>query len=170
MRSIDVGCAQVNLMHHPTAFASLEQAFDPAANADYAARFLKQLWGTTAGGNWMTAAGHYHSQTPELADPYRQQVQTAMASGTLPMPATPAVGSSLGPVPPFAPAGPLQSPGVARAEPGRLMLAPAGIVGRGHDAYRATPIQMTVATRPNATAPDRDATTGVAATLISAVR
>ena len=30
MRSIDIGCAQVNLMHHPTAFASLEQAFDPA--------------------------------------------------------------------------------------------------------------------------------------------
>jgi Transglycosylase SLT domain len=73
-RSIDTGCAQVNLLHHPAAFASLEQAFDPAANADYAARFLKELR-TMAGGNWMTAVGYYHSQTPELAAAYREQVQ-----------------------------------------------------------------------------------------------
>jgi hypothetical protein len=83
MRSIDVGCAQINLMYHPSAFASLEQAFDPASNADYAARFLKELRNTTAGGNWMAAAGDYHSLTPELAEPYRQQVQAAMADGTL---------------------------------------------------------------------------------------
>jgi hypothetical protein len=81
VRSIDVGCAQINLMYHPTAFASLEQAFDPGSNADYAARFLKELRNTTAGGTWMTAAGDYHSQTPELAEPYRQQA--AMADGTL---------------------------------------------------------------------------------------
>ena len=30
-RSIDVGCMQVNLIHHGDAFASLEQAFDPGA-------------------------------------------------------------------------------------------------------------------------------------------
>ncbi len=33
VRSIDVGCGQVNLMHHPDAFPSLEVAFDPQANA-----------------------------------------------------------------------------------------------------------------------------------------
>ena len=48
MRSIDVGCAQINLMYHPNAFASLEEAFDPASNADYAARFLTELWNTSA--------------------------------------------------------------------------------------------------------------------------
>ena len=32
VRSIDVGCMQVNLMHHADAFASLEEAFDPRAN------------------------------------------------------------------------------------------------------------------------------------------
>jgi hypothetical protein len=37
---------------------------------------------TTGGGNWMTAAGHYHSQTPELAETYRQQVVAAMAGGS----------------------------------------------------------------------------------------
>src|SRR6185437_9297498 len=35
--SIDVGCFQINLGWHPGAFASLEQAFDPVANANYAA-------------------------------------------------------------------------------------------------------------------------------------
>jgi hypothetical protein len=74
VRSIDTGCAQVNLMHHPSAFVSLEAAFDPAVNANYAARFLKGLRDTAAGGNWMTAVGYYHSQTPQLAEVYRQQV------------------------------------------------------------------------------------------------
>jgi hypothetical protein len=78
-RSIDIGCAQVNLMHHPAAFASLEQAFDPAANADYAARFLREL--RAAAGNWMTAVGYYHSQTPDLAAAYRQQVQAVISRG-----------------------------------------------------------------------------------------
>jgi len=78
-RSIDTGCAQVNLMHHPNAFASLEQAFDPAANADFAARFLKEL--RMATGNWITAVGYYHSQTPELAVAYRQQVQAVTSRG-----------------------------------------------------------------------------------------
>jgi hypothetical protein len=35
--SIDVGCFQVNLMHHPLAFVRLEDGFDPATNAAYAA-------------------------------------------------------------------------------------------------------------------------------------
>ena len=54
VRSIDVGCGQINLMHHPDAFASLEQAFDPQANAAYAARFLKELFAQT--GDWSKAA------------------------------------------------------------------------------------------------------------------
>ena len=91
MRSIDVGCAQVNLKHHPDAFVSLEQAFDPAANADYAARFLKELHDTSAGGDWMTAAGYYHSQTPELANPYRQMVQAVMTGDAASMPPVPAI-------------------------------------------------------------------------------
>ncbi len=146
MRSIDIGCAQVNLMHHPTAFASLEQAFDPAANADYAARFLKELRDTTAGGNWMTAAGFYHSQTPERAEPYRQQVQAAMAGGTALMPPVASLAAAV-PASPFGFA-PAQAPAGASPEPGRLLPAPSGTVGRGLDAYRAAPIQMAAATRP----------------------
>src|SRR3546814_16620059 len=40
IRNIDVGCLQVNLHYHPDAFASRETAFDPEANAAYAAAFL----------------------------------------------------------------------------------------------------------------------------------
>ena len=40
---IDVGCLQVNLHHHPRAFASLDEAFDPVANARYAGLFLTRL-------------------------------------------------------------------------------------------------------------------------------
>jgi Transglycosylase SLT domain len=72
---IDVGCLQVNLHHHPRAFASLEEAFDPVANARYAGLFLTRLHQGT--GNWERAAAHYHSQTPELAEAYRRKVLAA---------------------------------------------------------------------------------------------
>lgn len=72
VRSIDVGCMQVNLMHHPDAFASLDQAFDPVANADYAGRFLTQLYAQT--GTWPKAAAGYHSLTPGVGEPYADQV------------------------------------------------------------------------------------------------
>lgn len=70
--SIDVGCLQVNLVHHPDAFADLDQAFDPAANADYAARFLAALY--REHGTWPTAAAHYHSATRARNRPYRNKV------------------------------------------------------------------------------------------------
>jgi hypothetical protein len=73
--SIDVGCMQVNLHHHPDAFASLEEAFDPFANTAYAARFLAQLFEQT--GSWPTAAAAYHSQTPSLGEPYEARVMAA---------------------------------------------------------------------------------------------
>ena len=73
VRSMDVGCMQVNLQMHPDAFASLDDAFDPAANAEYAARYLRQLQ-AEAGGNWNVAVGLYHSHTPELAAAYRDRV------------------------------------------------------------------------------------------------
>ncbi|HYZ33693.1 MAG TPA: transglycosylase SLT domain-containing protein [Crenalkalicoccus sp.] len=72
---VDVGCLQVNLHHHPTAFADLEEAFDPMANARYAGLFLKRLY--AARQDWEQAAAAYHSQTPELGDPYRLRVLAA---------------------------------------------------------------------------------------------
>jgi hypothetical protein len=77
VQSMDVGCLQVNLMHHPDAFSSLDEAFDPAANARYAVKFLKQLRDKT--GSWEAASAWYHSATPEIGNPYREKVVTAMA-------------------------------------------------------------------------------------------
>jgi Transglycosylase SLT domain len=78
----DVGCLQVDLQFHPKAFHSLEEALDPVANADYAARFLVSLHDVT-GGNWFAAVGLYHSRSPELARLYREHV-TAVGLGISP--------------------------------------------------------------------------------------
>jgi hypothetical protein len=63
---------QVNLMYHPDAFRSLDQAFDPASNTRYAARFLNQLYAQT--NDWKQAAALYHSATPQLGADYRRRV------------------------------------------------------------------------------------------------
>jgi hypothetical protein len=72
IRSIDVGCMQINLEQHPDAFARLEDAFDPTRNVLYAVRFLTSLRATT--GNWASAVAAYHSRTPALAQTYLSQV------------------------------------------------------------------------------------------------
>jgi hypothetical protein len=73
--SIDVGCLQISLVFHPDAFASLMQAFDPPANADYGARYLVQLFEKT--GSWPKAVELYHSATPELGLDYQRKVYAA---------------------------------------------------------------------------------------------
>jgi len=72
----DVGCMQVNLQFHPKAFRSIGEAYDPTMNADYAARFLLDLF-AAAGGNWWLAIGWFHSRTPILAAIYRKQITNA---------------------------------------------------------------------------------------------
>lgn len=72
VESIDVGCFQINLLHHPQAFANLNEAFDPDANAHYAARFLVRLHAET--GNWEAAVGRYHSATAGIGDTYKSAV------------------------------------------------------------------------------------------------
>jgi hypothetical protein len=84
--SIDVGCMQVNLMHHPAAFATLEEAFDPVANALYAARFLNVLF--SGAGDWPAAAAAYLSQTREIGAAYKEKVLAAWTQpGPAPLPA-----------------------------------------------------------------------------------
>lgn len=70
--NIDVGCLQINLFHHPEAFLSLEEAFDPLANAAYGAVYLKALFMET--GSWPEAVGRYHSATRQFNTAYRQKV------------------------------------------------------------------------------------------------
>ena len=79
LASIDVGCFQVNLMHHASAFSSLDVAFDPQANADYAAQFLAALRERT--GSWEEAIAAYHSSIPALGGPYRDKVLGRWTAG-----------------------------------------------------------------------------------------
>ncbi len=70
--NIDVGCMQINLLHHRGAFASLEAAFDPGQNVAYAARFIDSLRRETR--SWSLVTAFYHSRTRELYLPYRKKV------------------------------------------------------------------------------------------------
>jgi soluble lytic murein transglycosylase-like protein len=74
-RSIDVGCMQVNLLHHPNAFPSVEQGFDPAVNVAYAIRFLRSLQARL--GSWEAAIAAYHSSDPERGGAYHRKVAMA---------------------------------------------------------------------------------------------
>jgi hypothetical protein len=177
LRSIDVGCMQVNLLHHPDAFASLDEAFDPVANANYAARFLLQLRDET--GAWPTATAWYHSATPDLGADYARRVMAVLPEEQRQDQNRPDDAS------PFPPAGGVQGgvrggfrggfatgyvsgfafhPDVlaraAGAQGGplpagtaRIIPLPPGAAGRGLGAYRAAPVQM--ATRPLAPLPLR---------------
>ena len=75
VRSIDVGCMQVNLLHHPAAFPDLDTAFDPVANTRYAARFLRELRGRS--GDWGDAIARYHSGEAERGGAYSRRVALA---------------------------------------------------------------------------------------------
>ena len=105
-RSLDVGCFQVNLQFHPDAFATVAQAFDPAANARYAGRLLSDLH--TRSGSWEEAVRLYHSATPWRGEAYRDLVlsrwaETSLASAPvvapLPLAVPAALASSLAPAP-----------------------------------------------------------------------
>jgi soluble lytic murein transglycosylase-like protein len=147
-RSIDVGCMQVSLLYHPDAFSSLEQAFDPVANAAYGARFLVQLFGQTNA--WPLAAAAYHSLTPDIGADYAKKVLAAWGVPQLPVGAQAVIsGQTLSPVTPHPGLG--SPPGRVAVllpngnEPVRVLPMPGlaaapGVAGRGLDAYRAMPI------------------------------
>jgi hypothetical protein len=75
--SVDLGCFQLNYRWHGENFEALGEMLDPELAADYAARFLGGLFAET--GDWMRAAGHYHSRTPVHARRYRDMISLAMA-------------------------------------------------------------------------------------------
>jgi hypothetical protein len=155
VRSIDVGCLQVNLMYHPEAFASLDAAFDPVTNATYAARFLTQLYGQT--NDWNKAAANYHSATPEIGADYQRKVLAAwpeekrVAGNPISDPGPGRARSALAnawaaTLPPgSSPPSPfgrfaVQLPG-NRAEAPRILALPNGAgPGRSLDSYRSAPI------------------------------
>ena len=79
--SFDVGCFQLNYRWHGQEFSGLDEMFDPATSADYAARFLKSLHAES--GDWLIAAGHYHSRTPRHSQRYRRAISAVMSSSEI---------------------------------------------------------------------------------------
>ena len=161
VRSLDVGCLQVNLFYHPDAFASVDQAFDPTANAAYAARFLLSLHTQT--GSWPRAAAAYHSSTPLLGQSYQQKVLAAWAEPDRPVPAetkdtTSPQGKPATPTTVRAAAAPPAQPAAEVAAAPRtatgftrtvgLRAAPSG-VGRSLAAYRAMPVRLAMVAPPS---------------------
>lgn len=59
IKLIDLGCMQVNHHYHGDRFNSVADMLDPAANVDYAARFLKEL--RDREGSWAMAVARYHA-------------------------------------------------------------------------------------------------------------
>ena len=86
-RNIDLGCFQISLLHHPNAFADLNTAFDPMANARYAAQFLVSLHQRY--GTWPAAVAAYHSADPARGEPYRNLVLAAWQPGQRSEPSVP---------------------------------------------------------------------------------
>ena len=72
VKSIDVGCMQINLAYHPDAFEDLEEAFNPYKNVEYGAKFLTKLYEQK--GNWNKAATAYHSNAPVKAKKYAKKL------------------------------------------------------------------------------------------------
>lgn len=172
VRSIDIGCMQVNLMHHPNAFPNLDMAFEPAVNADYAARFLVDLHDQT--GDWTKATADYHSANPAEGGPYAAKVisvwpEEQRKAGAAPsvqadLPRTapylsPLLSSAARPAPRlYAMAGSptmMVQPGTVARGLTTFGAAPAGsgfgqlpaLPGRSLDSYRATPIRIVMPIR-----------------------
>jgi hypothetical protein len=141
-QSIDVGCMQISLVFHPDAFASLTQAFDPQANADYGARYLLQLFEKT--GSWPKAVELYHSATPEVGLEYQRKVYAAWPeeqrlAAALPFAATPQIrGAAF--ASPIIPRGPRQLTGriIPQSAGGAGLVAP----GRTLEMYRSAPVRL----------------------------
>jgi Transglycosylase SLT domain len=148
VRSIDVGCMQISLLHHPDAFASLDQAFDPSANATYGARFLTELH--TKANAWPRAVELYHSATPELGQQYGRLVYAALPAeqrlaGSGPMDNLSAAWAATlnrASVTAAFPPSPARIISGGGGLPGAGAGAAMGGLGRGLDSYRSAPVRL----------------------------
>ena len=141
INSLDIGCLQVNLAQHPDAFQSLAQAFDPMANADYAAAFLSSL--EQKFGNWPQAVAAYHSQTPALGEPYAAKVYAAWQAAPGGAPVALAAFADQGnaaampsAIPPAVDISSLAPPMAILMRPGKTLN------NRGLASYRASPVAI----------------------------
>ena len=142
VRSIDVGCMQISLTHHPNAFLTMDQAFDPIANTEYGAQFLARLFQKT--GSWPKAVELYHSATPDLGQDYRLRVYAAwpqeqnLANASQPIPLAGGWASSVNRALLTAPLR-QGNPHIIPLAPGMMGAAPPG---RTLADYRSAPVRL----------------------------
>lgn len=72
IKSIDVGCGQININFHGHFFEKIDNLLNPVYNIAYAAYFIFMNYAKT--NNWYKAVALYHSSTPELGSNYLQKV------------------------------------------------------------------------------------------------
>jgi len=89
--NIDVGCMQINLHFHPTAFRSLDDAFDPTSNVAYAVRFLREL--RREHRTLFDVVGRYHSGTPWRSEAYATKVFARWENGDVAPPSRHGLGT-----------------------------------------------------------------------------
>lgn len=70
VRSFDVGCFHLSYTATGTAFASIEEMFDPQTNALFAADMLRRLHAST--GSWKNAVKASFAQRPETVANYQR--------------------------------------------------------------------------------------------------
>ena len=169
VRSIDVGCMQVNLMHHPMAFPSLDMAFEPAVNADYAARFLNQLHDQT--GDWSKATANYHSSNPPEGEPYAAKVLAIWPEEQRRAGLTPPLPTAMGLMAPFARAMPARQPprmfAMAGMIPGKMptgMIQGAPVAAGGGQTRLAPPGMLQGGSIPVGTLPSGSGISGMVQT------
>lgn len=68
-RCIDVGCMQINSCSHGHRVGDVTRLLDPATNVRVGITYLKELFDRS--GDWITAAGNFHSHTPLYNQIYR---------------------------------------------------------------------------------------------------
>ena len=74
IKSIDVGCMQINMKYHGKAFSSIEDALDPLKNVQYSAKFLRTLY-KSSGRDWKVAARRYHSRNLKEGQIYTKRLE-----------------------------------------------------------------------------------------------
>ncbi len=79
LRTIDVGCFQIDLRYHPEAFGRWQDAFNGDTSADAAATILNRLHAET--GDWSRAVALYHSADLQRGQSYLQAVMSAWSGG-----------------------------------------------------------------------------------------
>ena len=71
--NVDIGCMQLNLRWHGSAFNNLSAMLSPLKNVTYASTYLEKLFAET--GSWEQAVKYYHSRNPKYNEVYFSKFQ-----------------------------------------------------------------------------------------------